>query len=265
MSAFHFIDPQRIARESFARFVECFDELPSTNDLALRMAPDARTLTPRLLIARRQTAGRGRGANLWWSAPGALTFSLILDVDDIRLSRSQWPCVALTAALSICEAVQTLVPGADVGLKWPNDVWLNERKIAGILVEIPQCRPPVPARLVVGVGWNVNNSFDDAPIKIQAVGTSLCDALSESFDPTTVLLNWLTRFMFNLVELAQRPTDLAARWRQLCVLRSRIVTVASGDEIVSGRCGGIEDDGSLIIETVDGAQRCYAGVVRSID
>src|SRR3954464_8307789 len=100
------VDVRRLKLESIARSVEYFDVLPSTNDLAMGMAPDPRTEAPALLVAGEQTAGRGRGTNQWWSAKGALTFSVVINVGDYQLPSQRWPCVALTAALSVCDVLQ---------------------------------------------------------------------------------------------------------------------------------------------------------------
>src|SRR5438034_451345 len=109
-------------------------------------------------------AGRGRGTNRWWSADGALTFSLVLEAPQERLPMSRWPQVALVAGVAVCEALERMAPRAEMRVKWPNDVYLAGRKICGILSE------SVPARrdrIVVGIGVNVNNRVQGSGFRVQ--------------------------------------------------------------------------------------------------
>jgi BirA family biotin operon repressor/biotin-[acetyl-CoA-carboxylase] ligase len=260
-------DQKRVAAETFVRFIEHHHTLPSTNDLAMRLAPDPRTETPRLILADQQTAGRGRGSNRWWSGPGSLTFTLLIDTEDFSLPSALWPCVALAAGLTVCDILPQLVPSATSGLKWPNDVWLDGRKVCGILVEVPACRTPVPSRLVVGVGLNVNNSLTAAPADIRQRATSLCDAAGRQFDLTEVLVAFLQQLERNLADLGQSPDPapgLVARWQERCVLKGRTVTIDTAGTLVSRVCAGLQPDGSLGLSTPDGITRIYGGVVAEI-
>ena len=90
-------DLPRLLAETFVRRLEFHEELPSTNDLALRLAGDESSETPLLVLANRQTAGRGRGVNRWWSNDGALTFTLVGDFVDPQ-SPQRWPQISLVTA-----------------------------------------------------------------------------------------------------------------------------------------------------------------------
>ena len=127
-------DLKRLRRSGLVRSVVYEPVLPSTNNRALELA-ETTTELPLLVLTGHQTAGRGRGSHRWWSAPGALTFSLVVDPDAFDLPACLWPQVALTAALSVLEFVSRVVPGSPVGLRWPNDVHLGGKKICGTLVE----------------------------------------------------------------------------------------------------------------------------------
>ena len=148
-------DIELIKANSFAQAVEFHRELPSTNDLALRRAMHDELQTPFLVLAGFQTAGRGRGSNRWWSAPGALTFSLVLDTRRESPTGACAPRFSVTTALSLHDALSQYAPPGEIRLKWPNDVYLGPRKVAGILLEQSSA---CLNRLVVGVGINVNNS-----------------------------------------------------------------------------------------------------------
>jgi BirA family biotin operon repressor/biotin-[acetyl-CoA-carboxylase] ligase len=258
------LDLERLKRESIIADVEWHATIPSTNDRALQLAVKENVDTPLLILADEQTAGRGRGSNRWWSGPGALMFSLVFDpagTGGACLRTEQWPRVALTAGVALCEALTELAPHLDCGLKWPNDVLLAGKKLAGILVEIPPARPPVPRRLVLGMGINVNNSLAEAPPEIRSTGMALCDATGLEFDPTRVLVAWLGRFAENLRQLAVDDPGLPTRWQSRCVLSGKKIELQAGDRPVKGTCRGIDADGALLLDTENGPERLYGGVL----
>lgn len=251
------IDPHRIERETFVAQAEVHAELPSTNDRALRVAATSASL-PRLIAAVRQTHGRGRGANRWWASEGALTFSLIVDAGAIEPECR--PLVSLVAGGAVCETVARHLPEADVRLKWPNDIYLSGRKVAGILVEVP---PDAPDRLVIGIGLNVNVSLRDAPADVQARAASMCDALGHDFAVGEILIGMLHRLEADLVRLQARFTDLLTDWRRRCLLTGRCVTLHDGTRSVTGTCLGYDDDGCMLLQTVAGPQRYRSGIVEA--
>jgi len=266
------IDVQRLELNAHLASVEWHDEIGSTNDLALARASQPGLATPCLIGAEMQTQGRGRGQNRWWSGPGALTFSLVFDpAVDLRqfcgrpLAEPAWPRVSLCAAVALCDLLQERVPALGTGLKWPNDVLVGGRKLAGILLETALAAPGGPRRLIVGVGINVNNSFAGAPADVQALGVSLADATECLFDRTEVVACWIDRFLKRVAELALEDPAVAQRWRSLCALSGRQITLVAGDRTVSGRCGGIDNQGALLVETPQRQERLFAGaVVRAV-
>lgn len=232
--------------------------IESTNTRAFELARDPQRAMPTLVLAERQTAGRGRGSNRWWSEGGALTFSLIVEPQRYGLCSDQWPRVSLAASLATAETLDTLLDEDRCQLKWPNDVFLGGRKIAGILVEVPGVSPP---RMVVGIGINVNNSLADAPRDVQARATSIVDATGKRSELTEVLLDLLQRVDAALVQLGQDEAALLARWRQRCLLHGRRIAVESGGRHIEGICGGIDHEGALRIDTPTGPERVFGGIV----
>ncbi|OYW23472.1 MAG: biotin--[acetyl-CoA-carboxylase] ligase [Planctomycetales bacterium 12-60-4] len=249
----------RIEAQTFVRRVEWFEELGSTNDYALSIAGQLSLETPRLIWAHRQHAGRGRSGHAWWSAPGALTFSLLLDAETSGLIPSTWPIVSLLTGMAIAAALEEFRPNAAVGVKWPNDIWLGDRKVGGILME-PS--PVNPARLVVGIGVNVANSFVEAPPELRSIATALSDHSPQHAMPVAVLLGILEHWDRVISEFLNDDWDLAALWRRRCVLTDRAVRVTTGDSLTEGVCRGIDTSGALLIETSKGLIRQVAGTVR---
>ncbi len=245
----------------FLRGAEHHAEINSTNDRALELCRDPKLPVPYLVLADQQTSGRGRGANRWWSSDGALLFSVIVDAAEYELPESRWPQISLTAGVSVCEVLGK-VSSATVGLKWPNDIWLNDRKVCGILVEVP---PVQRGRLVIGIGLNVNNSFASAPPELQTIATSLCDESGAVFDRNKLLSDVVRQLDFDLCRLAVNDPSLPVLWQSQCVLRERIVSLETSQQFVTGCCLGIADDGALRLQTHSGEQRFYGGVVRRIE
>ena len=255
------IDLRRLLAETLVRDVEAHESLGSTNTRAMELAQQARISTPLLVITGRQTAGRGRGNHACWSSEGALTFSLLIEAFSFGLSPELWPRVALAAGVSVCDALEALLPDAPLGLKWPNDVYLAGRKVAGILTEVPAIPPSLPARLVIGVGINVNNPFAAAPPELQPIGIALVDVAGSSFDLTDVLIRVLRRLETNLRSLATADPRLPTRWRKLSLMTGQRVTVRQGPRQVEGLCAGIDDEGALLLDTPEGRQRMVSGTV----
>jgi BirA family transcriptional regulator, biotin operon repressor / biotin---[acetyl-CoA-carboxylase] ligase len=252
-------DPQRILAATSLRRIEYREELGSTNDLALELARQVDTPLPLLVLTDRQTAGRGRGVRRWWSAAGALTCSVVIEVDPSLLPRQRAPLISLMTALAIADALQSPVPDAVIGLKWPNDVLINGRKVCGVLVE----SPPHPAgRFVIGLGLNVNNSSTQAPAELQPTLTSLRDAAQRDFDLQEVLIQVVQRLIEYLQLLTANGLDPPNLWSPRCVLTGRTVEVEMGRQRLAGVCQGIDRDGALLVRTSRGQERCCSGTVR---
>jgi len=254
-------DLGRIEAEGVVAEIAYLPEVPSTNDWALELARDDARRLPLLILTSRQTQGRGRGTNRWWSAPGSLSFSLLLDTSTIVTDIRALPQVSVLTALGVCEALSSSAACQEIGWKWPNDVLLGRRKVCGILIESP-ARPP--HRLVIGIGINVNNSFVGAPEDVRQIGASLVDATGRPLALTDVLIGVLRAVDRQLARLKTGRVQLSEACRPWCVVTGRKVSVAAGRERIEGTCVGIGDDGALLVRTQAAERRLYSGVVESI-
>ena len=252
---------QTICQQTFIKTVEIHPEIGSTNDRALDLSNAETPLDlPLLIWGLKQTSGRGRGSNRWWATEGALTFSVVLDTHALGLAKERWPLVSLTTGLAISAALQDLIPHAELGLKWPNDVFLYDRKVCGILVEIP---PRQSGTLVIGIGLNVNNSLQDAPPDLAARATALCDASNREWDLNDVLITLLQHLDDHLNQLRDDDPTLAERWHGTCYLRGRTVQHSVGDRVTTGLCQGVDRQGALLLQTETGLVRVIGGVITS--
>ena len=183
---------KRLNAEEIARRAEIADALwletvGSTNDWGKDWirAANAATETPFWVGAERQTAGRGRGDHSWAAWNGALTFSLIARWRDFRLTRRESAELSLRVAEAVASTAREFAPSAEIWVKPPNDVYVRDRKLSGILIESPNAE-----FVVVGVGVNVGNRSIEGPEELRERVVSLAelsDASTESaFDVDAV-------------------------------------------------------------------------------
>lgn len=251
----------RLAAHPWIQRLEYTQSLGSTNDQAARLSAEEFLACPALVLATEQTAGRGRGGNRWWSSRGGLMFSLILA--GKQSTAANWSGYSLTAGLAICEALAAEIPAVDFTAKWPNDVYANERKICGILIESPaQAR----GRLIVGAGVNVNNSFAAAPEELSSTATALCDLDGQQRSLSAVLFEILSRLEHYWQRLNNEGfAALREEWQQRALLTGRTVTLQAGRTQHVGRCLGIDGAGSLLLQTEQGREAFAAGSVLSFE
>ncbi|MFO0914278.1 MAG: biotin--[acetyl-CoA-carboxylase] ligase [Pirellulales bacterium] len=251
------IDSDQLRQSTWVRHVEHWAEIDSTNDYAikvLREIPADRL--PALVVADTQTAGRGRGANRWWMAAGGLPFSVIVEPTDDAAAQASG--LSLAVGLAVARGLQEFVEPSRVQLKWPNDVYVDERKVSGVLVEQPAGKP---VRWVIGVGINVNNSIADAPDELRQRAVSLSDATGRPHSRQQVLCRVLDQLQRHLDWLSIGAHQLADDWRELCLLTGKWVELDVYGGRVSGYCEGIDDEGGLLLRTAAGPQRFVGGVV----
>jgi BirA family transcriptional regulator, biotin operon repressor / biotin---[acetyl-CoA-carboxylase] ligase len=206
----------------------------STNERARKLATEGAPHGT-LVTADQQTAGRGRQGRAWIAAPGsAVLMSVVL-----RRGNEALP---LAGAVAVCEALplRALV-------KWPNDIWIRRRKVAGILVE----GRPLEGWAVLGIGLNV--STVDFPPELQDGATSLRrEGLTSSNDEV------LGRLLASLVRWLERPTaEVLAAWRTRDALRGETVRWPGG----SGQAAGVDEAGALLVDTASGRVALDAGEV----
>ena len=224
-----------------------FDSLPSTNLEAARCAGEG---APEGLcvVAREQTAGRGRLERQWISPKDAgLYFSIILRPD---FEQSRWPLLTLMSAVAVHEALLDSC-ALRTDIKWPNDLLANNKKLCGILaeaVETPQGRA-----VVVGIGINLTNySF---PTELDKVATSV-EAVAEKTPVLEAVLEALVGSFARYYKMLQRPGGPDAILREWSKRSSyaigKRIRVENGEQIIEGTSRGLESDGALRLETDGG-------------
>jgi len=234
----------------------------STNDLARQAVTDGLGDCPVLVSAERQTRGRGRGDHTWWSDRGSLTFTIGIDPVQHGLRPEHEPRVALATAVAVIDALAQWIPRDRIKLRWPNDVEVAGRKIAGILPERVEC--PRGVRLLIGIGINVSTRLDDAPSDIQRMATSVAQHASNfttTADRDRLLARVVAHFAQAILRLADDDPGLAARWNELDALRGATVRLDVGTHVIEGVGRGIDASGALQLESTQGVQPYYGGQV----
>jgi len=229
--------------------VEVLPQVDSTNTELMRRARAGR-LEPVLLVAEQQTAGRGRLGRDWFSdasvrhgSPDSLTFSL-----GLPLSPRDWSGLSLAVGVSV---VQSLHP--DLQLKWPNDVWLHDRKLAGILIETASLGDVRYA--VIGIGININER--------DATGLATPPAWLREVLPGVDAPQALLRIAAPLVHAIQAfETHGFGPFQKLFNARDALggLTVTLSDGL-SGVAQGVDGIGALLVQTAQGVQKVTSSEV----
>ena len=235
--------------------VEVVAECDSTNARLLAQA-EAGAPSGRVLVALRQTAGRGRRGRSWFSsAEDSLTFSLLWRFPpDITVAG-----LSLAVGVALVRALEALgLPG--IALKWPNDVLLHGRKLAGVLIELV---PGVlPQAAVIGIGINLRRARD-LPDDLQLTAAALADAGLPLPATSALLARLLTALSVVLTRFgAEGFASAREQWLERHAFQGRAVRLFSDfSEPLEGLCRGVDSDGALLLETAAGVQRIVTGEI----
>jgi BirA family biotin operon repressor/biotin-[acetyl-CoA-carboxylase] ligase len=240
-----------MSRESFiataADFPDPFrllirETVESTNDEARNLAL-AGAADGLIILAETQTAGRGRRGAAWFSPTGdSLAFSILVrPAEPIAF----WPRLALAAGLAVAEAIEEL--GLHPGIKWPNDVWLGKRKVAGILVEAGT------DFAIVGIGLNVNTRH--FPPEVSEIATSLRLELSQPHSRADVLHGIIRKFATRRHQIGGDFEMLVSAIRHRCVLTGHRVSLQTAKGTKTGSIEGIGPAGELLFRSPEGLER----------
>lgn len=231
------------SRRAGARFggVVCYaDTLESTNDTARELALDG-TAEGTVVVAERQTRGRGRLGRSWVSPPHRNLYLSVVMRPSIP--PGQTPQLALVVGLAAAEAVRQWAPAA--AIKWPNDVVVDGRKLAGILAEMELIGADVHF-VIAGIGINLNAVADDFPPELRDRAVGLCTVAGHPVDRVAVAVALLARLEARYDEyLAHGFAQLRPAWERLSCLSGQRVCVTEGAQQIEGTMAGLTEDGAL--------------------
>ncbi len=230
----------------------------STNTIAYEMAlKGAEEGT--VVIADSQDKGRGRLGRRWESPPGVnIYLSLILRP---TITPSHAPHLTFISSIALVDTIKKNCPGLEPLIKWPNDIIINHRKVAGILTEMNSEMDRV-IFVVIGIGINVNMSVALLPEGLRTVATSLREEMGETIDRNRLVIDLLkgieTSYEMYKKEGFQKILDI---WRSHAYLDGRFVEVSHFSERVRGVVIGVDEDGRLLVKDDGELIRVIAGDV----
>lgn len=234
-----------------------FLTLPSTNEHARELSEDGWP-EGTVVLAEEQTAGRGRAGRTWHSPPGVgLYFSVLLKPS---LEAHKIPLLTLMAAVAGAKALRDGGHGSVI--KWPNDLLVSGRKVAGILAET-RLRPAAPPEVALGMGINVNQTEEELPPELREKAGSLRMDAGRPLDRTEVLIRMLLRLDEEYAALvAGGEQALIETYESLCPMaRGRQVTVSGESETITGQTSGLSAQGALRVSGPAGMREIVAGEV----
>ncbi len=242
-----------LERSRFAD-VRWVTETASTNDDAMALARDG---APEgvVVVADHQTAGRGRKGRVWQAPPAASLLMTVL----LRPPEVLAEVVTMAASLALAEGVEDAT-GVVPSLKWPNDLVVGERKLAGVLAEAAWPASPSEPDVVVVVGLGVNVTWPSPlPDEIRDTAVAL-NQLGVVADREAILVAFLRRLETRYGELVDRGdrASLMAAWRQRSATLDRRVRVDLGTREVEGTAVDVTDDGHLVVDTGRGNRETLA-------
>lgn len=233
-----------------------FPRLRSTNDHAANLRKRGELFAPAIVLSGRQTAGRGRAGNTWWSGAGCLTVTFAMAIEE-HLSVHQLPLVAGLAARN---AAAELTSNAEIALKWPNDLVYNGRKLAGLLCE------RIHRVDLIGLGMNINVNPNAAPPPLRRRITSLAAIAGRTFgmnDALTVIARHLRQM---LSRRNQQPFGaiLQEYDQHHALIGKQVKVLGANGECTAGECQGLDDMGRLVLRQGRQTHRVVTGHVEMV-
>ena len=239
------------------RKVLVYEQTSSTNDVAAAYARNP-AHTGLVVFAEQQTAGRGRSGARWHSARGdSLLFSILLLDCDISNE-----LLSLTCAVAVAEALGQ-VGGCQARIKWPNDIVLDGKKVAGILVEAKiknqksKIKDQTASVCVIGIGINCHQTVEAFPPELRATATSLDLAGGTRCQRVTVAKRVLTSLDHWLRVAERSKKQVIETWSRLSTQLGQRVTLSFNQRRFTGNCIGVDPEKGLLLQLDRGGVRIF--------
>jgi BirA family biotin operon repressor/biotin-[acetyl-CoA-carboxylase] ligase len=230
--------------------IHYFKEVDSTNDVAKYLAEEG-AIEGTIVVAEIQNRGKGRRGKTWISPPGGVWMSIILRPDIPPFNAPQ---LTLVTGVAVAETLKKECE-LDVGIKWPNDILIGNKKVCGILTEVNASIEKVNY-VVVGIGIDMNVDVPLFPPDLQKGATSLKNELNTEINGALLVQKFLLEFenIYNKFKEGKFP-EILNEWRSLSKTIGNNVEVRTRGKTVRGEAVGINKEGILIIELEDGSLR----------
>lgn len=237
--------------QTVGKKIHVFDQLDSTNSEAYRRAREGGE-EGEVVVADCQLRGKGRLGRSWLSPPGANLYVSVILRPPIEARNA--PLLTLMAAVATVKAVKR-ISGIQPRIKWPNDLLINGKKVAGLLNEM-NARAGQVDFVILGIGINVNMSPGTIPEEMRLIATSLGEELGHEISRVELLHALLKEVEGEYrAFLAGERERILREWEGFSRMVGTTVEVKSFNEVIRGRVKGIDSHGSLILMAPDGSER----------
>jgi BirA family biotin operon repressor/biotin-[acetyl-CoA-carboxylase] ligase len=256
------LEPESLLKTKYiGKHYVFLESVDSTSTYLAAMDPEA-AVHGTVVTADAQTAGRGRMQNTWHSPAGLnLYFSVLLKPDIVP---AKTPQLALVTAVALMTALKSNFPDLHPGVKWPNDILVQDRKLAGILCEM-RIEADKIHHVIIGAGINVNSRSETYPPELRGRAISLLDATGKKSSREQLIADiltelekcyelWLEKGLPPFIEIIEGNS----------AINDREITVVTQNKEITGIARGLSDDGYLRLETPDGILQFPAGEVHLI-
>jgi len=234
-----------------------FSELDSTNNEGKKQA-NLGCREGAIVLSETQNGGRGRLSRSWFSPPGkGIWLSVVLRPP---FNPYDAPKCTLLAAVAVTKAIRSIT-GVECGIKWPNDILYQGKKIVGILTDM-SAEIDVINYVVIGMGINVNIEEQEFPAELVHIATSLAIIVGHHVSRLVLLNAVLTELEQAYESVIQRGfSEMLDEWRELSVTLGKNVNVVGSGREFSGIAINIDNDGALLVQTEEAIERVLAGDV----
>ncbi|MBB3109317.1 BirA family biotin operon repressor/biotin-[acetyl-CoA-carboxylase] ligase [Paenibacillus phyllosphaerae] len=236
---------------SIVSSIKLFESVDSTQNIAHRLAEEGAP-SGTLVIAEQQTSGRGRMGRQWVSPSGKGIYMSMVLRPDLPLQFA--PQLTLLTAVALCRALKEIAP-LPIGIKWPNDLLIEGKKISGILLE-SAAEDERLRHVIMGIGISVNLTEDDYPEELLPIATSLRIASGgEPLDRAAVIASFMKQFEhLYAVYISQGFSPIQTLWEALSVTLHKPTKLMTPQGVVEGIPVALNDSGALLVRLGDGRE-----------
>lgn len=247
--------------ERIGQTIRYVDSTPSTQHLAHEWVREGASHGA-LVIANEQTGGKGRLGREWHSPPGSGIWMSFILKPDIPLVHT--PHLTLLLSVAVTRALRAET-GADIAIKWPNDLFVEGRKVCGILTEV-RAEADRIHYCVAGIGINVHTRSDQLPQQLRSVATSLHETTEHPLHRARIVATCCSEIESLMNVYAKKGfSPIKTLWETYAFMLGQQVTVSSTEGVKSGEAVGLDDSGALILKTREGTERIFSADVNLKD
>ncbi|MGO0061044.1 biotin--[acetyl-CoA-carboxylase] ligase [Brevibacillus fluminis] len=238
-----------LTTKKIGRQIHAYDTVETTQRLAHEAAAKGAE-EGTIIIADQQKSGKGRMGRPWHSPKGTGIFMSLIIRPDMPLANA--PQLTLLTAVAMSKAIEMVVPSVKVQIKWPNDLFVNGKKICGILTELNAEENRVNY-LVIGTGVNVNHLLSDFPEELHSIATSLRIESGLSIQRAELVQAYCRSFEREYAFYLENGfARIREEWEANSYTLGRIVKVYNQQNAIEGRAVGLGPDGALLVEDANG-------------